>query len=372
MTQLRVGIIGCGFISTSYLGLAPLFKSLKPVAVADINMDAARARAAEYDVRAETVDDLLKASDVDVIVNLTIPDVHFAVTKRILEAGKHAYSEKPLVLTLAEGEELRELAASKNLRIGSAPDTFLGGAHQQARAAIDAGDVGKIIGGTCHVMGHGMEAWHPNPDFFFQPGAGPVLDIGPYYITNLIQLVGPVKSVASLATTTFTDRTIGIGDRKGETVPVNTPTNIHALLEFANGATVTLGASWDVWAHRHANMELYGEDGSLFVPDPNFFGGTVEIGGQDKEIEALPGWDHPFGVANQDERANYRCAGLADMATAIDENREHRCNIDLAVHAVDVMTSILKAGEERRFIDLTTTCARPASLSPDEARTLLA
>jgi predicted dehydrogenase len=371
MTQLGVGIIGCGYISTSYLGLAPLFKSLKPVAVADINMDAAHARAAEYGVRADTVEDLLKASDVDVIVNLTIPAVHFAVTKQILEAGKHAYSEKPLVLTLAEGEELRELAAAKGLSIGSAPDTFLGGAHQQARAAIDAGDVGKIIGGTCHVMGHGMEAWHPNPDFFFQPGAGPILDIGPYYVTNLIQLLGPVKSVSAIANATFSERTIGIGDRKGETVPVNTPTNIHALLDFANGAVVTLGASWDVWAHRHANMELYGETGSLFVPDPNFFGGTVEKSGESNDITAMPAWDHPFGIPNQDGLANYRCAGLADMAAAIDEGRMHRCNIDLAVHAVDVMTSILKSGEERRFIDLSTTCARPDALSPHEAQALL-
>ncbi len=371
MTQLRVGIIGCGYIATSYLGLAPLFKSLKPVAVADINMDTAHARAAEYGVRAETVDDLLKAPDVDVIVNLTIPAVHFEVTKRILEAGKHAYSEKPLVLTLQEGEELRELATAKGLSIGSAPDTFLGGAHQQARAAIDAGDVGRIIGGTCHVMGHGMEAWHPNPDFFFQAGAGPVLDIGPYYVTNLIQLLGPVKTVAALATATFAERKIGIGPRKGETVPVDTPTNIHALLEFASGATVTLGTSWDVWAHRHAHMELYGETGSLFVPDPNFFGGVVEKSGESQEITALPAWDHPFGIANQDDRANYRCAGLADMATAIADGRAHRCSIDLAVHAVDVMTGILRAGEERRFIDLSTTCARPAALSPDEARALL-
>ncbi|MEO0915861.1 MAG: Gfo/Idh/MocA family oxidoreductase [Pseudomonadota bacterium] len=372
MTQLGVGIIGCGNISTSYLGLMPLFKSLKAVAVADINMDVARARAAEFGVRADTVEDLLKAPDVDVIVNLTIPAAHFEITSKILEAGKHAYSEKPLVLTLEGGETLRELAAGKNLRIGSAPDTFLGGAHQQAREVIDAGKVGRIVGGTCHVMGHGMESWHPNPDFFYQPGAGPILDIGPYYITNLIQLVGPVKSVAALATATFDERTIGNGDRLGEKVPVDTPTNIHALLEFVNGATITLGASWDVWAHRHANMELYGEDASLFVPDPNFFGGTVEFGGQDSEIKPLPAWDHPFGVSNQGDLANYRCAGLADMAAAIDEGRTHRCNIDLAVHAVDVMTSILKAGEERRFVDLTTTCERPAALSPDEARALLA
>ncbi len=371
MTKLGVGIIGCGNISTTYCRLAPLFKSLDLRAVADINMDAARARADEYGLRAETVDDLLKASDIDVIVNLTIPDVHFAVTKRILEAGKHAYSEKPLVLTLEEGEILRDLAAAKGLRVGSAPDTFLGGVHQQARAAMDAGDVGKIIGGTCHVMSHGMEAWHPNPDFFFQPGGGPVLDLGPYYLSNLIQLIGPVKTVAALATATFPTRTIGNCAREGETVPVDTPTNIHALLEFANGATVTLGASWDVWSHRHANMELYGETGSLFVPDPNFFGGKLEIGKPGAEIAELSAWDHPFGVPNQDTRANYRCAGLADMASAIDEGRAHRCNIDLAVHAVDVMTSILKAGEEKRFINLTTTCERPAALSPSEAKALL-
>ena len=371
MTKLGLGIIGCGNISTTYCNLAPLFKSLDLRAVADINMDTAQARAAEYGLRADTVDDLLKAPDIDVIVNLTIPEVHFAVTKRILEAGKHAYSEKPLVLTLQEGEILRELAASKGLRVGSAPDTFLGGAHQQARAAIDAGDVGRIIGGTCHVMGHGMEAWHPNPDFFFQPGAGPVLDIGPYYVTNLIQLLGPVRTVASLASATFATRTIGNGPREGETVPVDTPTNIHALLEFANGAIVTMGTSWDVWAHRHANMELYGETGSLFVPDPNFFGGEVEIAGEDGNIAAMAAWDHPFGIANQETRANYRCAGVADMATAIAEGRPHRCNIDLAVHAVDVMTGILRAGEERRFIDLATTCERPDALSPQEARALL-
>ena len=374
MTQLGVGIIGCGNISTAYLRLAPMFKALRLVAVADINMDNARAKAAEFNVRADTVEDILKAGDVDVIVNLTIPAAHFAVTKSILEAGKHAYSEKPLVLTLEEGEILRDLAASKNLRIGSAPDTFLGGAHQQARAAIDGGKTGKIIGGTCHVMGHGMEAWHPNPDFFFQPGGGPVLDMGPYYVTNLIQLIGPVKTVAALANKSFETRTIANGPRNGEVIPVEVATNIHALLEFENGATVTMGASWDVWANRHANMELYGEDASIYVPDPNFFGGTVELAKSNADVTALDPWDHPFGVKNDDNnsRANYRCAGLADMAQAIAEGRQHRCNIDVAVHAVDIMTSILRSGAEKRFVDLTTTCKRPAALSPDEARGLLA
>lgn len=377
MAKLGVGIIGCGNISTAYLKLAPLFASLDVRAVADINTAAADARAAEFGVRSETVEGLLAAGDIDVIVNLTVPAVHYEVSRAILTAGKHAYSEKPMVLTLDEGRDLVDLAARKGLRLGSAPDTFLGGAHQAARAAIDEGRIGRVVAGSCHVMSRGMEAWHPNPDFFFQPGGGPVLDLGPYYITDLIQLIGPVKTVASLANASFPTRTIGNGARLGQTVPVDTPTNIHALLEFANGATVTLSASWDVWKNRHPNMELYGTDASLYVPDPNFFGGEVQIARGEGDPVDLDTESHPFGKPNMQDgqgrdRANYRCAGLADMAAAIDEGRQHRCNADLAVHAVDVMTGILRAGAERRFIDLTTSCERPAALSAAEAEALLA
>jgi predicted dehydrogenase len=230
MKKFGVGIIGCGNIAFSYLKLAPLFRSINVLAVADLNMDAAVARAEEFSVRAETVDGLLAASDIEIIVNLTIPAAHFEVTRQILEAGKHAYSEKPFVLTLEEGEALRELAAKKGLRVGSAPDTFLGGAHQLARSTIDEGMVGEIIGGTCHVMSPGMESWHPNPDFFFQPGGGPILDLGPYYVTNLVQLIGPVKTVSAMASASSKTRIIGNGPRLGETVPVETPTNIHAVL----------------------------------------------------------------------------------------------------------------------------------------------
>ena len=375
MANLGIGIIGAGNISSAYLRLAPLFKGLEVRAVADLNMEAATARAEEFGVHAQSVDDLLANKDVDVVINLTIPDAHYAVTKRILEAGKHAYSEKPLVLTLDQGVELRDLAKSKGLSVGCAPDTFLGGAHQLARSAVDAGKIGRVTSGTCHVMSPGMEMWHPNPDFFFLPGGGPILDLGPYYIANLINLIGPVKRVAALATMANPTRTITSEPRKGEEIPVKTPTNIHALLEFQNGATITLSASWDVWSHRHANMELYGTEGSLYVPDPNFFGGTVEISGQDKNIQPLEAWDHPFGIANQEHpqgpMANYRTAGLADMALAILEGRDARCSLDRALHGVDVMVSILKSGEEGRFIELSTTCTQPAALGIEEARALL-
>lgn len=374
--KLGVGIIGSGNISAAYLSLAPLFRGIKMKACADINMDAARMRAKEFDVRAATVDDLLKADDIDIVVNLTIPAVHYAVSKEILDAGKHVYSEKPFVLTLKEGQDLKTRAAKKNLRIGSAPDTFMGGAHQFARHLVDTGKLGKITSGTAYVMSHGMEHWHPNPDFFFQPGAGPVLDIGPYYVTNLIQLIGPVKRVAALTATPAPERTITSRPRHGEKVKVETPTTIHALLEFENGAVITMNTSWDVWSHGHAPMELYGEEGTLHVPDPNFFGGEVSFTKRSEPVKKLPKWEHPLAVPNQKHAAgmlaNYRSAGLADMAIAISEGRPHRCSMELALHAVEVMTGILKSGETGKFVAMTTTCERPAALGPKDAKALLA
>ena len=373
--ELGVGILGCGNISTTYFKLSPLFKGLKVLACADINMDAARLRAEEYQVKAQTVDELLANDELDVIVNLTIPDAHFPISKRILEAGKHVYSEKPLVLTLEQGEELRRIAKEKGLAVGCAPDTFLGGAHQLARKFIDDGGIGRVTSGTCHVMSPGMEMWHPNPDFFFLPGGGPILDLGPYYIANLINLIGPVKRVGGMTSMASETRTITSQPRNGETIPVKTPTTIQALLEFVSGATVTLTASWDVWSHRHANMELYGTEGSLYVPDPNFFGGVVEASGRDKDIKPLADWAHPFGIANQESpsgaRANYRTAGLADLAASLIDGRDARCSLDRTLHGVDVMTSILKSGAENRFIDLTTTCTQPAALGIEEAQALL-
>ncbi|AYG59332.1 Gfo/Idh/MocA family oxidoreductase [Rhizobium jaguaris] len=373
--ELGVGIIGCGNISTTYFKLSPLFKGLKVLACADINMDAARLRAEEYQVKAQTIDELLANDELDVIVNLTIPDAHFPVSKRILEAGKHVYSEKPLVLSLEQGEELRRIAKEKGLAVGCAPDTFLGGAHQLARKFVDEGGIGRVTSGACYVMSPGMEMWHPNPDFFFLPGGGPVLDLGPYYIANLINLIGPVRRVGAMTSMASETRTITSQPRSGEVIPVKTPTTIQALLEFVSGATVTLTASWDVWSHRHANMELYGTEGSLYVPDPNFFGGTVEASGRDKDIKPLGEWAHPFGISNQESpngpRANYRTAGLADMAASLIDGRDARCSLDRTLHGVDVMTSILKSGAEKRFVDLTTTCTQPAALGIEEAQALL-
>ncbi|WP_373503818.1 Gfo/Idh/MocA family protein [Aestuariivirga sp.] len=372
---LGVGIIGCGNISTTYLKLGPLFKGFEIRVVADLNMAAALSRAAQFGVEARTVTDLLASSDIDIVVNLTVPAAHFDVSKQILEAGKHVYSEKPLTLTLAQGKALLKLATARKLHVAAAPDTFLGGSHQQARAAVDDGAIGRIAGGTAHILGPGMEHWHPNPDFFFKPGGGPILDMGPYYIMALINLIGPVKRVAALTGMARKQRVIANGPRMGEKITVKTPTTIHALLEFATGAAVTLTASWDVFAHRHPNLEVYGSDGAMFLPDPNFFGGTVMAAGTDGTPKPLDTWEHPFGKPNEKHpdgmQANYRGAGLADMAQAIAAKRDIRCGIPRMLHVVEIMTAILKSGETGKFETLKTTCTRPRPLGVAEARALL-
>jgi predicted dehydrogenase len=374
--KLGVGVVGCGNISAAYMKLAPLFAGIEMRACADLDQAAARARAAEFGLRAMTVADLLKADDIDIVVNLTVPAAHYEVSRRTVEAGKHVYSEKPFVLSLAEGKALAAAAAKKGVRVGSAPDTFLGGAHQLARRLVDSGAVGRITSGTAFVMSHGMEHWHPNPDFFFKKGGGPMLDLGPYYVANLVQLIGPVKRVVALCSVPARERTITSRPRRGEKIAVETPTTIQALLEFSSGAQVMLGTSWDVWQNGHANMELYGELGTLHVPDPNFFGGEVRMTKARDFVKKLPKWAHPFSAPNQDHPAgkvaNYRTAGLADMALAILEGRPHRCSMELALHAVDVMTGVLKSGETGKFVAMSTACERPAALDPAAARALLA
>jgi len=373
-----VGIIGAGNISSAYLRLAPQFKGLEVRGVADIIPAAAKKRSEEFGVHAMTPDEMLKNSEIDVIVNLTIPATHYQVSMDSVTAGKHAYSEKPFVLTVKEGKALKKAADSRGLLVGSAPDTFLGGAHQQVRNIIDSKQLGKITHGTTHVMSRGMEHWHPNPDFFFQPGAGPVLDVGPYYVTDLIHLIGPVRRVTSFTNSAKTYRTVttpGVA-MTGKKIKVGTPTTIHGVLEFHSGAIITIGASWDTFSHGHHNIELYGTEGSVYVPDPNFFGGDILISDQSGAKQKAEPWDHPFGKANQGldtpmPRANYRTAGLADMMQALEKGRPARCGLDVALHAIDVMTSLLKAGETGKVITLSTTCERPAALKPKDALALL-
>lgn len=375
-TVHRIGLIGAGNISAAYLTLSPLFPGTKIVAVADIVPEAAKARADAFGVRAATVDELLKDEEIDTVINLTIPSAHYAVSQAILSAGKHAYSEKPFALSVEDGKKLVAEADARGLKLGSAPDTFLGGGGQTARRLIDEGRIGRIISGTTHVMSRGMEHWHPNPAFFFEPGAGPILDLGPYYIAQLVNLVGPVKSVAALASIGYAERLVTAeGPMKGKTVPVSTPTTINAVLEFHSGAQITLGASWDVWKHGHLNpIELYGSEGTMLVPDPNFFGGDLQVSTHGGDFEGVPTADAPFGKANWHDgrHANYRMLGVADLLDAADTGREPRCSGRVALHALDVMVSILEAAADRRVVTLSTTTERPAPLTAEDAARLTA
>ena len=371
---LNVGVIGCGNISSTYFRLSNLFKTIEVHACADLNPVTAREQAEQFGLEALSVEDLL-ASNLDIIINLTVPNAHFEVSKAILESGKHLYSEKPLTLSLADSITLRDLAQKKGLHVACSPDTFLGGSHQKARNLIDSGAIGEIVGGTCHILSHGMENWHPNPGFFFQSGGGPIFDLGPYYITNLIHLLGPVLRLTALSSIPQKERMITSQPRYGEKIKVKTPTTIHAVMEFVNGALVTLGTSWDVWKHGHRNMEIYGTEGSLVIPDPNFFGGELLRSLRDSKFEKENTDIHPFSIPNFETSmgivANYRTVGLADMAEAIMTGRDARCSIELALHVVEVMTAILRSSKIGKTIHMETICEQPKPLSSNEAKQMI-
>lgn len=374
-SRIGIGIIGCGNISSAYLRLAPLFNNIKIVSCADINPEYSKSKADEFGILSEDVLSLLNSKEIEIVLNLTVPDSHFSVSKSILNSGKHLYSEKPFTLSLAQAIELNELAKKNNLVVAGAPDTFLGGAHQQVRALIDKGEVGEITSGVCYIMSHGMEHWHPNPDFFYQPGGGPVFDLGPYYISNLINFIGPVKRVLAFSSIPQKERVISSEKNYGEKIIVETPTTIHSIMEFSNGAIITMISSWDVWVDRQPGMELYGSMGSIKVPDSNSFFGEIEILKKESEFEKVSAWDHPFNHPNEELEsgwtANYRSAGLSDLVFSIQKQIVPRCNIEILTHTVDIMTSILQSSKEGRSISLKTTCPRPKPLKPEDARLML-
>ena len=378
--RAAIGIIGCGVISETYFRLAPSFAGLKIVACADVVPAAAKARAEQFGVRAMTVDELLKSDEIDVVINLTVPAAHYEVSRSILSAGKHAYSEKPLALNAREAKRLVAEADKRGLKLGCAPDTFLGGGGQTARRLIDKGVIGKVVSGTAHVLSHGMEHWHPNPGFFFQPGGGPMLDLGPYYVTALVNLLGPVKTVAAMATSGLTHRLVTAeGPMQGKKVKVTTPTTINAILAFHSGAEVTIATSWDVWKHGHGNpIELYGTNGSMLVPDPNFFGGKVVYSERDGAYVEVDAAAAPFGAENYQGRpgtpmrSNYRMLGVADLIDAVRRKREPRCSGRLAAHVLDVMESTLASAATRRFVTLKSDVERPRPLTEPDAKRLAA
>lgn len=355
MKKTQVGVIGAGNISSIYLKNAQWLEAIDVVAIADMNREAARARAAEYDIaRTLSVAELLADDDIELVLNITNPASHAQVALDVVEAGKSVYNEKPLTLTRQEGKKLLALAEQKGVLVGCAPDTFLGAGHQTARKLIDDGAIGRPVAATAFMMGWGMEMWHPNPEFYFKTGGGPMFDMGPYYLTDLIFMLGPIEKVAGMVTTGRKQRTITSQPLAGTVIDVEVPTHVTGLMQFENGAIGTLITSFDVAGANLSRIEIHGDAGSVSVPDPNIFGGTVLLKQPGKAWEEVP---HTHGY---DENA--RGLGLADMADALQSGRSHRASGKLAYHVLDVMHAFHDAAERQQYIQIESSCERPRPL----------
>ena len=350
---LTVGIIGVGKISEQYFESLPKLPGLKLLAVADINEQRAHEVAAEQGVEALTVDELLANDRIDSIINLTIPAAHVEVGMRALRAGKHVFAEKPLALSPEEALPMLELADSLGLRVGSAPDTVLGTGVQTALQLLNAGAIGAPVAAQVHWSAPGHERWHPSPLFYYEPGGGPLFDMGPYYLTSLVMFFGPVVRVSGVATRSDRARTVETGPLAGTPIPVNIDTHVSALLEHANGVTTTITVSFEVWTTRTPLFEIYGTDGTISVPDPNRFSDPVELATREEPERR----EAPVSAGYEDAGRGY---GLADMARAIETNRPHRASGRVAFHILEVMDAIARASREHRVIEIDSAVDRPA------------
>ncbi|GAB6990471.1 Gfo/Idh/MocA family protein [Paenibacillus pini] len=347
MEKMKAGIIGCGNISAIYLENLAKSSEVEIVACADIRLDRAKERAAEFGIAsAYTPEQLLADEQIELVINLTVPSSHAAVDIAALEAGKHVYAEKPLATSLLDAKRVQELAGLKELRIGSAPDTFLGSGIQTAKAAIDAGLIGQPIAGTAFMMGEGPEGWHPDPEFFYTPGGGPMLDMGPYYLTALVELLGPVRRISASTGAQMPSRTIGSGPKSGTQIPVQTPTHLAGTIDFAKGAIVTMITSFDIKGGANLPwIEIYGTAGTLSLPDPNFFNGDVQLRRSGSEQwEVLT----PMFECSQNERG----LGVNDMVESIRAHKLHRANGQLAYHVLEAMYAFEKSSLAGSHIEL--------------------
>lgn len=352
--KVKVGIIGCGNIAPAYMRGCGAFPILEMVACADIDMERTKAFAAQYDLTPYTVEGILADPDIQIVINLTVPSVHAEVSLTVIEAGKHVYTEKPLATTRADGKKVIEAAAEAKLRVGSAPDTFLGGGGQTCRKLIEDGWIGEPVAATAFMMSHGPESWHPNPDFYYQFGGGPLFDMGPYYLTALINLLGPVERVGAATRKSFPERIATSELHYGRRLPVEINTHTSAVLNFASGPVGTAVLSFDIWAHSLPRIEIYGSEGTINVPDPNTFHGPVKVWRIDeREWREMP-LTHSKDVG--------RGIGVADMAYGILSGRPHRANGDIAYHVLDIMESFDESSEADKYVKVESQPVKPAPL----------
>ena len=378
----NIGLIGCGNIAETYFRSQDYFNNIKFISCADIFEEAAKKCAKENNIQFQSVDKLLSNQDVDVVLNLTIPQAHYEVTKKTLLANKHSYCEKPLSISFDQGKELVQIAKSRNLYLGNAPDTFLGGGGQLTRQKIDEGEIGKILTGNFIFAFPGVQTFHPNPESWFNKGGGPVIDMGPYFFTALVNLLGPAKNVRARGKKFSDQREYQVGPKKNKKFNVEILTSVMFDVEFYNDAIIQGFISFDVENHGRNHMELYGTKGSIIVPDPNMFGGPVissrKLGSEwnkysveDKYLGKTNIINHSGRSNEAPRQANYRGVGLSDMIYAIEKNVQHRCNGELALHVLDLIESTIKAAETGEEITLQTTCKKPDPFTEDQIRHIL-
>ena len=358
MSVQRVGFIGCGNISGIYFkNLTGMFNTkVKVTALTDLLSERAEKASEEYNVPyIKKADDLINSPDVDIILNITEPGKHYEVALAAVKAGKHVYGEKPLCAKREEAAEILKIAGEKKIRVGNAPDTFMGAGIQTCRKLIDDGWIGKPVAATAFMVNHGHEHWHPGPEFYYKTGGGPMFDMGPYYLTALVNLLGPIVRVSGSAKKSFDKRLITSEPLNGKEVTVDVATHIAGVMDFASGAVGTIITSFDVFSHTLPCIEIYGSEGTIRVPDPNTFGGPVFVKRYREEnwseiplLKKFP--------------ANSRGLGLADMAEGITESRPHRASGELAYHVLEVMHGFHDASNSGNYYNVKTTCQRPEPL----------
>ena len=382
---VKIGVMGCGMVSHAYLGSIVRAPGLELTALASRTMRSAEAQATRYGGAAVSVDALLADPGIEIVVNLAPPNVHHALGRRVLEAGKHLFSEKPFATSLADAADLLALAEAEGLSIGCAPDTFLGPGHQSTRRLIDDGAIGQVTGGAVAFGTGGMESWHPDPAFFYASGGGPLLDIGPYYLTALVNMIGPVAEVVAIGTSPRATREITTPGREGETIRVDVPTSVTGALLFENGANIALALSWDVPVHSRPPIQLYGTRGTMTVPDPNQFGGVVNVtrDGEDwqshgdaepprrlspeilaRAVQAMgqgidPLTGGPIGPDTALRMGDRRGLGLIDLANSLTEHRPPRASGKLACHVLEVLLALERSARGEGRIKITSRVDRP-------------
>ncbi len=352
--KVKVGIIGCGNICGQYFQHLKDFPIVDLKACADLAMSRAEERAAEHGIKAMTVEGLLADKDIEIVVNLTVPKAHFPVNMAAIEAGKSVHCEKPLAINREDGRKTVAAAKAKGVLLGCAPDTFLGGGAQTCRKLIDDGWIGEPVAATAFMLCHGHESWHPSPEFYYEVGGGPMLDMGPYYLTALVNLMGPIKRVTGSTRVTFPERMITSQPKAGTRVKVETPTHIAGVMDFQNGAIGTIIQSFDVWGHNLPRIEIYGTEGSMIVPDPNGFQGPVLI----KRAGAKEWSNVPLTHSDTVGRG----IGVADMAYALRSGRKNRVSGDLACHVLDVMCAFEDASNSGKHVQIASQVEKPAAL----------